>query len=571
MRKRGLPYVLAAMMLIGSTGIGGNYVRADEPIVTEEGEVETTETDEIEAPTEETTEEVIEETAEEVTEENTDTVTDVTAEETADIEAEVLETIENNALNSEEDGDTEASDAVEGEIIGKKRNIKSVIENDSHDEEDSPVSGALQLEDFEYEIVNKQIVLKKYNGNDTEITIPVNTTYQNKSYKVALGSGCSVFSECISLKKIAFEDGFVFPKDCSNLFNECTGLESIDLSGVNTSSVTNMSYMFYGCVKLKSLDLSSFDMSSVTKADGMLRIIDSFYDIYPKTINSPRNVKIDIYFPTPYWILGSDNGKQVVDQLPKNKSISYKLNAYEDYWIMSDELTGWFEVYGEWIYYFTGNHYSGRRIIAKNNVNGKEVWWVTDDGTHDTSFTGIAPKNTNGHLRFARNGVMDLTFTGLALDPNNHWCFVRDGVPDLKFSGIAQTTEGKWYYCNKGRVDTSFTNMIAKCTNGKYYYVVKGRPTSKFNGIAYCPETKNWYYCTNGRIDFKFSGKVAPCTNGNCYYVTKGRIDYTFTGVAEGTDGKKYYVIKGLVDRTFSGTVTYKGKKYTVVKGVVKQ
>ena len=55
MRKRGLTYVLAAMMLIGSTGIGGNYVRADEPAITEDGENETEETEE---PIEKTTEEI---------------------------------------------------------------------------------------------------------------------------------------------------------------------------------------------------------------------------------------------------------------------------------------------------------------------------------------------------------------------------------------------------------------------------------------------------------------------------------------------------------------------------------
>ena len=73
MRKRGLPYVLAAMMLIGSTGIGGNYVRADEPAVTEEGEIETTETEE---PIEEVTEGITEEVMEEVTEESTEKITE---------------------------------------------------------------------------------------------------------------------------------------------------------------------------------------------------------------------------------------------------------------------------------------------------------------------------------------------------------------------------------------------------------------------------------------------------------------------------------------------------------------
>ena len=45
------------------------------------------------------------------------------------------------------------------------------------------------------------------------------------------------------------------------MFAYCSGLTSLDLSGLDTSAVTNMSYMFYSCSGLTSLDLSSFDTS----------------------------------------------------------------------------------------------------------------------------------------------------------------------------------------------------------------------------------------------------------------------------------------------------------------------
>ena len=48
------------------------------------------------------------------------------------------------------------------------------------------------------------------------------------------------------------------------MFRQCTGLVSLDISGFNTSNVTNMYGMFFGDSKLTSLDLSSFDMSKVT-------------------------------------------------------------------------------------------------------------------------------------------------------------------------------------------------------------------------------------------------------------------------------------------------------------------
>ena len=49
---------------------------------------------------------------------------------------------------------------------------------------------------------------------------------------------------------------------CQGLFKKHSNLVSADLSGFNTSNVTDISEMFSGCSSLKSLDLSSFDTST---------------------------------------------------------------------------------------------------------------------------------------------------------------------------------------------------------------------------------------------------------------------------------------------------------------------
>ena len=51
--------------------------------------------------------------------------------------------------------------------------------------------------------------------------------------------------------------------DMGEMFCNCSSLKSVDLSALDTSSVTNMSEMFSGCSKLAKLDLSSFDTSNV--------------------------------------------------------------------------------------------------------------------------------------------------------------------------------------------------------------------------------------------------------------------------------------------------------------------
>ena len=50
----------------------------------------------------------------------------------------------------------------------------------------------------------------------------------------------------------------------NNMFNGCTSLESLDLSNFNTSKVTNFSNMFRDCQKMKEINLSNFDTLSAT-------------------------------------------------------------------------------------------------------------------------------------------------------------------------------------------------------------------------------------------------------------------------------------------------------------------
>ncbi|EAC8464484.1 BspA family leucine-rich repeat surface protein [Listeria monocytogenes] len=65
-----------------------------------------------------------------------------------------------------------------------------------------------------------------------------------------------------NIAKIVFEDKVFASGSCSSLFRY-SEVTSLDLSNLDTSSVTNMSYMF-DRNDLTSLDLSSFDTSSVT-------------------------------------------------------------------------------------------------------------------------------------------------------------------------------------------------------------------------------------------------------------------------------------------------------------------
>ena len=70
-----------------------------------------------------------------------------------------------------------------------------------------------------------------------------------------------------SIKNIVFDESFktYAPTSLSEFFNGCETLETISgLEYLNTTKVTNMSFMFYGCSALTSLDLTNFNTAKVT-------------------------------------------------------------------------------------------------------------------------------------------------------------------------------------------------------------------------------------------------------------------------------------------------------------------
>ena len=58
-------------------------------------------------------------------------------------------------------------------------------------------------------------------------------------------------------------------KNMSEMFGQCSNLETLDLSHFNTEKVGNMSNMFNGCTKLHDLNISSFNTENVTNMYGM--------------------------------------------------------------------------------------------------------------------------------------------------------------------------------------------------------------------------------------------------------------------------------------------------------------
>ena len=91
----------------------------------------------------------------------------------------------------------------------------------------------------------------------------------------------SMFSGCSGLTSLdasGFDTSNV--RYMSDMFRGCSGLTSLDVSGFNTSNVTYMYFMFYNCSGLTSLDLSNFNTSKVTYMRSMFENCSGLTTIY---------------------------------------------------------------------------------------------------------------------------------------------------------------------------------------------------------------------------------------------------------------------------------------------------
>ena len=90
----------------------------------------------------------------------------------------------------------------------------------------------------------------------------------------------SMFRYCSSLQSLNlsnFDTSQV--TDMSSMFSNCSSLTSFDASRFDTSQVTNVAYMFSSCSSFKSLDLRNFDTSQVITMSYMFRYCSSLQSL----------------------------------------------------------------------------------------------------------------------------------------------------------------------------------------------------------------------------------------------------------------------------------------------------
>ena len=97
----------------------------------------------------------------------------------------------------------------------------------------------------------------------------------------------AMFSYCRSLTSLnvsGFNTGKV--RDMDSMFSYCINLTSLDVAGFNTQNVWGMSYMFDHCSGLTSLDLTHFNTENVAGMSGMFDSCSSLTSLDVKSFNT---------------------------------------------------------------------------------------------------------------------------------------------------------------------------------------------------------------------------------------------------------------------------------------------
>ena len=81
-----------------------------------------------------------------------------------------------------------------------------------------------------------------------------------------------------------------------SMFDDCGKLTSLNLSNFDTSQVTNMRSMFYSCSSLQSLDLSNFDTSQVTNMRSMFYSCSSLQSLDVSNFNTIQVIDMGFVF-----------------------------------------------------------------------------------------------------------------------------------------------------------------------------------------------------------------------------------------------------------------------------------
>ena len=143
------------------------------------------------------------------------------------------------------------------------------------------------------------------NGNTSDYEVKIwfvpseNTAYYwTEADKITLSKDSSFMFDRMSKLQTIDLSGFDTSEvtDMGRMFAASPELKSLDLSGFNTSKVKNMIYMFYDAGKIETLDLSAFDTSNVTTMYGLFNGMRALKNLNISSFNTQNVIEMQEMF-----------------------------------------------------------------------------------------------------------------------------------------------------------------------------------------------------------------------------------------------------------------------------------
>ena len=127
------------------------------------------------------------------------------------------------------------------------------------------------LSDFTYTVENDAVVLSRYTGSGTVVTVPGSYELEGTVYPVVLVS--STVFRATGVTEVTLLEGVDFKENSmALLFAQCSKLTKADINAPDTSDIINMAYLFYDCKALQSLDLSGLETGAVKSMQNMFTL-----------------------------------------------------------------------------------------------------------------------------------------------------------------------------------------------------------------------------------------------------------------------------------------------------------
>ncbi|EPT8999260.1 BspA family leucine-rich repeat surface protein [Listeria monocytogenes] len=211
----------------------------------------------------------------------------------------------------------------------------------------------------------------------------------------------AMFSGCRSLEKLDvsnFDTSSV--AHMQFMFEKCSILEELDLSNFDTSSVTNMSYMFQLCPALKSLYLDNFTDAAIMT--GMFAGTTSLtYLFVSHNLSTFNNLENTSWYDEKNWVQFSNLSQLQTYHRQQSEPIGYRKGAFLS--LTMDAMGGEFEDAEE---QKVQNKISGEyweEVIPVKEGHYFDGWYLDQNFTNKFDFSLPAAVSTTIYAKWVEN------------------------------------------------------------------------------------------------------------------------------------------------------------------------